>query len=394
MPIKVGVGLSTQRDPVLAAREALKSAHFNLHTEKIDLAILFSSDDLSSQSLIRTISIPLGAQIPIIGCSGAAIICNQNILKHGVVIMLLSLPAGVYFNTAVTNELLAKGSINAGQELGQKLIYGFGNVRRGLSIIFSDGLSRQGSKLIFGLQERLGKSFPLVGASASDNLKFQKTYVYFNQEILNDAACGILLGGKLNFGVGVKHGWKPLGKPRYITKCEDNVVYEIDGNTAAKVYEEYFACGLEELRKKLRYISILYPIGIYLPGEKEYLLRNLTSIGNDGCLTFQGNIPQNSIVRLMIGTKESCLAAAKQAADEAKRSCPGNFVLVFDSISRYILLRRDAKKELKIINESIGKDIPVIGVYTYGEQAPLEAMGYHGQTYFHNQTVVVLSVGA
>jgi len=394
MSIQVGVGLSTEKDPILAAKEAVRIANFNIHNKRVDLAIVFSSADLASSSLIKTINISLGEHIPIIGCCGAAIIFNQDIFKHGVTVMLLSLPEEVHFNTAHTLELAAKTSFSAGEELGQKLLYGFKGVRRDLSIIFCDGLIQEGSNLICGLQEKLGKSFPLVGGSASDNLKFQKTYLYFNQEIFSDGACGILFGGKLNFGLGVKHGWKPLGKPRYVTKCNGNVVHEIDNTPAAQVYEEYFACNLTELRKKLKYISVLYPVGIYLPGEEEYLLRNLTSIENDGSLVFQGNVPENSLIRLMIGTKESCLTAARQAAEEAKKSGVNNFVLVFDSISRYILLRRDANKELKIIKESVGKDTPVIGLYTYGEQAPLEAIGYHGQTYFHNQTIVILTVGA
>ncbi len=44
-----------------------------------------------------------------------------------------------------------------------------------------------------------------------------------------------------------------------------------------------------------------------------------------------------------------------------------NFVLVFDSISRYMFLRRDANKELEIIKERLDKDTPLIGIYTYGE---------------------------
>jgi len=394
MSISVGVGLSTEKDPILAAKEAVRMANLNIHNKRADLAICFSSVDLASSILIKTINISLGEHIPIIGCSGAAIICNQDICKHGVVVMLLNLPEGVHFNTACTKELAAKSSQGAGEELGQKLLYGFKGVRRDLSIMFCDGLIQEGSNLIHGLQEKLGRSFPLVGGSASDNLKFQKTYLYFNQEIFSDGACAILFGGKLNFGLGVKHGWKPLGKPRYVTKCSGNIVRAIDNTPAAQVYEEYFACNLTELRKKLKYISVLYPIGIYLPGEEEYLLRNLISIENDGSLVFQGNVPENSLIRLMIGTKESCLTATRQATDEAKKSGANNFVLVFDSISRYILLRREANRELKIIKEGVGKDTPVIGLYTYGEQAPLEAISYHGQTYFHNQTIVILTVGA
>ena len=94
-------------------------------------------------------------------------------------------------------------------------------------------------------------------------------------------------------------------------------------------------------------------------------------------------------------TKESCLQATQQAAEEVKiglRNQPPNFILVFDSISRYILLGRQAHREIEIIKESLGQDTPLLGIYTYGEQAPLKAIGYHGRAYFHNQTVAILAI--
>ncbi|MFH1413923.1 MAG: FIST N-terminal domain-containing protein [Candidatus Omnitrophota bacterium] len=404
MALKIGLGTSTKRDPILAAKEAFTLAITNIPEQDIDLAILFSTVNLTNLSLIKTISAALGMDVPIVGCSGAAVISNQGIFKHGLTLLLLHLPNNVFLNTASITDIKAKTALRAGEELGQKLLYGFRNVTRDLSIIFSDGLIEENSKLVYGLQERLGRSFPLIGASASDDLMFKRTYLYHNQQIFSDGACGVLFGGKLNFGLGINHGWKPLGKPREVTKCDGNIVYEIDNAPAVKLYEEYFACDLKELRKKLNYISILYPIGVFLPGEEEYLLRNLLSIRDDGSLIFQGNVPQGSMIRLMIGTKESCLNATKHAVEQAQKNLyisktgqrtkdGTNFVLVFDSVSRYILLRRDAEKELDIIKKSLGQDIPIIGIYTYGEQAPLQAISYHGQTYVHNQTVNVLILG-
>ena len=396
MAIKVGVGLTTEKDHIRAAKEAVNQARINIHTDKLDLAFVFSSIEFAHSSVFKTISSLLG-EVPIIGCSSLAIISHQGIFKHGLIIMLLSIPEGIYFNTAYVKEVSAKSTATAGEELGEKLLYGFKGVRRDLSMIFSDGLIQDGPGLIWGLQEKLGMSFPLVGASASDNLSFQKTYLYFNQEIFTDAACGMLWGGKLNFGLGIKHGWKPLGKPRSVTKSKGNVVEKIDNAPAIKIYEEYFAKDISELKKDLKHISILYPIGIYLPGEEEYLLRNISSIKEDGSLVFQGNVPQDSQVRLMIGSKESCLAATRQAAEEVKKGLLGralNFVFVFDSVSRYILLGRQANQELDIIKTQLGKDIPVIGLYSYGEQAPLRAISYLGRTYFHNQTVTILGISA
>jgi len=402
--MNIGVGLSIDKDPVSAAKEATRLAAINLHNQKIDLAIVFSSIDLACVSLLKAINASLNGRIPVVGCSSAAVISNQGVFKHGLVVMLLSLPANVYFNVAYVKDIKQKTALSAGRELGEKLLYGFRDIRRDLSMIFSDGLIDEGSNLIYGLQERLGKSFPLVGASASDNMRFLRTYLYFNQEVLTDGAVGILWGGKLNFGLGVKHGWKPLGKPRTITKSEGNIIYEIDGEPAVRIYEEYLARDLTELQKEIRRISILYPIGMYLAGEQEYLLRNILSIENNGSLRLQGNVMQDSTIRLMIGTKESCLNATRQALDEAKKilfapivdTAKGeikNSVFVFDSVSRYTLLRREANQELEIIKEGFGKDTPIIGLYTYGEQAPLKAISYQGQAYFHNQTIAILNIG-
>jgi hypothetical protein len=403
MAIQVGVGISIEKDPLQAVKEATRLAKINLRSEKIDLAFVFSSIEFAHPNTIKIINSLLGTAT-VIGCTGTAIISNQGIFKHGLGLMLLSLPEGIHFNTASVKEIKTKGAQASGGELGVKLLSDFKTIHRDLGLIFSDGLLPEGSSLIAGLQERLGTSFPLVGASASDNLRFLKTYLYFKQEISSDAACGLIFGGKLNFGLGVKHGWKPLGKPRKVTKSKGNIIYEIDNAPAARLYEEYFACDLAKLRKELKYISIFYPIGIYLAGEKEYLLRNILSIENDGSLVLQGNVPQDSLIRLMIGTKESCLAAAQEAVEEAKKNLSvgppalkkeeiKNFVLVFDSVSRYILLRRDAYRELEIIRAGFGKDTPFIGLYTYGEQAPLKAVSYQGRTYFHNQTIAVLNLG-
>jgi hypothetical protein len=393
--IKAAVGLSTKKEPVHAALEAVQQAKKSLKIQKIDLAIFFSSIDIAYPSLLKTITLSLG-KVPLIGSSSKAIISSHGILKRGLAIILVSFPDDVYFNTACVKEINTRSSQDVGRELAEKLNYGFRDIRRDLSIIFSDGLTHEGSGLIFGLQQKLGSSFPLIVAQLADNLRLEKTYLYFNQDLLNQTTLGVLLGGKLNFGLGIKHGWQPLGKPRWVTRSKGNIVYEIDGITAAKLYEEYFAYDLTQLRENLDRISVFYPLGIYLPGEKEYLLRNILSIQDNGSLIFQGDVPEGSQVRFMIGTKESCLQATHEALSEAKKNIgphPISFVLLFDSISRYILLGREAHKELEIIKNGLGKDTPILGLYTHGEQAPLTAVNYRGKAYLHNQTITLLAIG-
>jgi len=393
--MNISFGFSENKDHIQATNEAVGQAIVGLGKIRADLAIIFTTIEFA-HPLVLKIANNLLNGIPILGCSSLGILTNKGIFKHGFAILLISLNQQIFLNLAAVKDISKKTPVAAGRELGEKLLYGCKDIRRNLSIIFSDGLISDGTSLINGLQENLGRSFPLIGASASDNLSFSRTFQYFNNDLLTDSCCGLLFGGKLNFGLGIKHGWRALGKIRYVTKSEGNIIKEINAKPAVQLYEDYFAKDALELAKELRRISIFYPIGIYLQGEKEYLLRNIISIRDDGSLVTQGDIPQDSPIRLMIGTKDSCLAAAVTSCEEAKNNLGAQktkFVMIFDSASRFTLLGRDCLRELEIIKAVFGENTPLIGIYTYGEQAPLKSINYLGRTYSHNQSINVLAIG-
>jgi hypothetical protein len=393
--MNIGIGLSTSKDSLGAVREAVQRALNNLRRDTVDLAIVFSSAEFAHYGTLKAIGSLLGPA-PIVGCSAQAIISREGVFERGIIVILFNFPAGVFCNTACVKDLKPQEALKSGILFGEKLLYGSQNMLRDLAVIFSDRLMEEGQNLVYGLQEKLGKSFPLIGAAVSSNTRSSKGHLYFHHEVLTDAAFGILWGGKLSFGLGIKHGWKPLGKPRTITKAVDNIAYEIDGKPAAELYEEYLDCDLAALKKELKHISVLYPIGIYLQGGEEYLLRNVLGIQDDGSLALHGNITAGSKIRLMIGTKESCIDAAQQAVEEAKKGLlgrPPNFALIFESISRYKLLRRDMAKEIEAIKAGLGKDVPIAGICTHGEQAPLKTISYHGEAYFHNQSIAILTMG-
>jgi hypothetical protein len=378
------------------AHSVFQQARKNLDAEKIDLAILYACPDFVYSPILKILDNFLDG-VPVVGASSLAIISDEGIADSGFMLALLSLPQGAYFNNACIGQLGSRDALEAGEALGAKMLYGFKDIPRNFSIIFADGFIQNSSAFLNGIQERLGRSFPLLGGLASGSPESKETFIYFNQESRTDCGCGLLFGGKINFGFGIKHGWKPLGKGHCVTKSANNIIHEIGGRPAIELYEEYFGKSPEELKKDLRQISLFYPIGIHIEGEDEYLLRNISSIETDGSLVFQSDIPQGSIIKLMIGTKESCLEAARQATEEVKMALPGqkiDLAIVFDSVSRYMLLGRQAIKEWHILRDSLGDETRIIGIYSYGEQAPMGGVGYLGCSYLHNQSIAVIGVAA
>lgn len=406
MPLDIGIGLSTEKDYSLAAKEAVRMAGMDMVSEKVDMAIVFSSRDLSSIGLLKSIALSIGGEVPLIGCSATALLTPHGIIKHGVLVVLLNIPAAIQTTTAYIQELKNRKGTEGGRELADRLLADFKETRRVMSLVFADSSTEDAANLVAGMREKLGKIFPILVGSLSGNRQPHRTYLYFNHNVLMDSALGALWGGKFGFGLGSYHGWKPLGKPRTVTRSHDNIVEEIDGEYALKIYEEYFGTSAAELRKNFRIISMLYPLGISIDNEGEYLLRNAVVIEENGSLRFQADIKQGSIVKLMLATKESCLDAARRAAEEAKRNLlmglanetaktlNKRVVFVFESLSRQMLLNKDTTQEVKIIKDVFGPDVPLVGVYTYGEQAPLNLGSYYRDTvHFHNQAISVLAIG-
>ena len=106
-------------------------------------------------------------------------------------------------------------------------------------------------------------------------------------------------------------------------------------------------------------------------------------------------IPEGATIRLMIGDREKAIRAAKDAATNALKQLEGRtprFILMFNCMARNKLLGVRCSEENRAVQNIIGREVPMIGFYTYGEQGPL--LGKKGTpTYFHNETMTLLVIG-
>ena len=251
--------------------------------------------------------------------------------------------------------------------------------------------------MIKGLQDVFGTIFPIIGAGSSDDFHFTKTYQYCQDKFLTKGTVGVLIGGQVHLGIGNKHGWKPLGKPRIVDKVDGHIIKTIDGKKASALYEEYFGEEAKALRStQLSHMAILYPLGVYIEDENEYLLRNAIDILNDGSIVCHGEVPEGSEVHLMIGNKDSCKQAAIYAALQAKEALQGKIpkvVIIFESLARHKLLGRGAFKEVQMIKEVLGQEVPIIGMYSYGEISPFHSSKNIHKTHLQNESVVLIALG-
>lgn len=389
---KIAIGWSANADAFTAGESAARTAAQQLGIRQVPCTMVFASSWLDQAAVLGGVRSVIKG--PLIGGSTAGEITPDGPKSHSCVVL------------AIAQDGLAS-SIGAGTEVGrdprlagyhaaQDALKQFRGAKRTAFLLFGDGMQTGYAEVLRGIQEVLGTSFLVTGGLMGDDLKFSATYQYLHEKPITRGITGALLGG-CAVGVGLEHGFAPISKPRKITKAHGNLLNELDGLPASRVYEEYFG---EALMQRLRQSGltremIAYPLGVQLESTGQFLLRTIMSIGADGSLVCTGEVKQDTWVQLMIGSKESCLDAAAQAARQAVQSLQQVwFVLMFSSVVRKRLLGQDAGREIAGVRQVVGPNVPLAGCYTYGEQAPLGTSNAYGRSSLHTGSCLIVAVGA
>lgn len=393
MATQAGVGLSNNKDSRQAGYEACSLAMKKAGVENPDIVIAFSSAGLNQNDVVHGIN-EASNKAPLMGCSDAGQITNEGPNKGGVSVMVIKSDSIKF--TPGTGGQISSGARESGAALARDIS---GKTAEPLKLLMmlTDVLKGNGADIVRGVQDVLGQDFLIVGGAAGDDFQFKETFVYYYDQILPSSIVGVGLSGDFSVGIGVRHGWTPVGLPKKVTKSSGAVVEEIEGKPAVKIYEEYFGKKAEELKAEpLAIMAITYPLGMSVEGSDEFLIRDPITVDEKGAITCAAEIPEGSEVRLMIGSKDDAIAAAKDAAQKALEQLGGvqpKAVVIFNCIARNKLFGRDAGEEIQAIQSILGVNVPLIGFYTYGEQAPIGGNVVRPFSCFHNETVVIMALG-
>jgi hypothetical protein len=391
--IKTGVGRSNNPDAFKAGAEACRTA-LSQTGSKANLIVVFSTVAYDQKKMLAGIR-SVSKNIPLVGCSDSGEITGEGPVSKHVAVMAMSSDV-IDFYVGVgkgTDKDSHKAGAMAAKEVKDKAK---GNIS--LFMMLLDGLAENGAAAVRGVQEVFGKNFPIIGGSAGDDFLFKKTYEYFDDQVLSNTVVGIGLSGKFSFGIGVRHGWEPIGLPMKVTKAKGAKLIEVNNRPALSIYEDYFGKKAAELIKEpIARMAYTYPLGMSVEGSPELLIRDVVIANEKGEITCAAEIPEGSEIRLMLGDPEKAMQAAKEAAEQALSHLKGTkpkAILIFNCMARNKLLGARCGEEIIAVQNVLGKEVPLIGFYTYGEQAPLGGvLGPECFSVFHNETMALLVLG-
>ena len=386
------IGWSASPNAATAGQVAARLALTQLGRQRVQGAIVFASSWFEQSQLLAGVSHVLQTD-RVIGGSTAGEITPEGPTSHSCVVLALA-ENGLALSVGSSIGIRHNPRL-AGYSAAQQALQHFtGRTRCGF-IMFGDGLSTGYAEVVHGIQEVLGTSSLVTGGLMGDDLRFTMTSQYAAGHVLTEGLAGLLLGGACTMGVGIGHGFAPIGKPLRVTRASGNELFELNDQPASRVYEDYFGPLLQAIEhERLSRRLIAYPLGIQLDRTGEFLLRHILGFGDDGRVLCTGEIPEGAWAQVMIGSKELALEAAEQAARAAMQPIDSPcFVLVFDSALRKRLLGSDAKQDIMRIRRVIGPMVPMVGCYTYGEQAPLGSPYPYGRSSIQSGSVLVIAVG-
>lgn len=375
MQVQVGVGYSLLPDSREAAKEAARLAV--AQSGPPVLTFLFTTERYNQAEILDAVMAETGTP-KLVGASGAGIITAEGIKKHGVGVVTVA-GEGIMAKTALV-EMLPDRADETGRKLAEQLLRGSA-LGEGTVFVFPDGLAGNIARMLRGIYDVLGPRFRYVGGGTGDNMRFLKTYQMTETDVASGAVAAALVAG-CSFATGIDHGWEPFGSPLLITKAKGKIVFEIDEQPAFQVYSRRLGGITSE---DFPFYAVRYPLGIPdITGK--FIIRDPFKLGADGSIEFVTEVPPRAVAYLMRYTRvENLLQTALEATMQAKKSVnTPRFALIFNCVSRALLMGEHAERELEMIRDILG-GLPMAGFLTFGEVGSYGS----GVPLFHNKTFLI-----
>ena len=104
-------------------------------------------------------------------------------------------------------------------------------------------------------------------------------------------------------------------------------------------------------------------------------------------MTFAGNLPVGSKVRLMKANFDKLINASTKAAEESisEKNSPQLAILI-SCVGRKLVLQERTSEEVEAARKIFGDDTTITGFYSYGEISPFNP---NTKCELHNQTMTI-----
>lgn len=351
-----------------------------------DLVVAFVSpayDDLDALPGL------LAARLPhrhLVGCTAGGVIAGGHEIEDGPALGIVAacLPGVTVAPFVVTQDAIA--AVGSGPGAWSALVGGVAPADAAAFVVLADPFTVRADTLIEGLQYAY-PGVPVVGGLASAGRAPGVNRLYLDGESRAAGAVGACLAGDLKVETVVAQGVRGIGGSHVITRADDQVLYELDGEPVFKVLERLFA-GLpeEDAARASRglFLGVAQSAQIDRPTHGDYLIRNVMGALEDGEALVVGEmLREGQVVRFHVrdgATSAEDLAVLLSAYAGRHPEGPPAGALLFSCLGRGVHLYGEPDHDTRAFKGIVG-EAPLGGFFCNGEIGPVgEGIYLHGYT--------------
>lgn len=288
--------------------------------------------------------------------SDASVICTTTAgnIGEGLIIddsIVLSISV---FNNTTTKTFSFKGL--KPEDIVQRLSMQISN-RTKLALIYANTYLINSNELL-KLVTRLFPNLVIAGGNAGDGMRFQQCTVCCEGSFDDDLVIALLESDVLQVDTNYQMNLQEIGAEFTATKSQGNVVYEINGEPALKVYKKYF--GIETDDNPLVYLNS-FPL-IFTKVTVDIARDPIAVVRESGAVIYAGDVPQGTTFRFGFANSQH-IEVANQRDLVNKFEFRYEAAYIFSCAARREIIGVSLNSELRYLN----KIAPTSGFITYGE---------------------------
>lgn len=249
-------------------------------------------------------------------------------------------------------------------------------------IVTGDPYSINGQELV----ERFNCAYPgrpVFGGMASSGERPGQNRIVFDGQTLRHGAAGVAMWGPLRIDGVVSQGCRLIGEPMVITKAGGNVIHELGGKRAKRVFRGILdRCPVRDVtlaREQGMLIGLVIDESKTRFGRGDFLMRQFRLVPNTDAILINDEVRPGQTIQFHVQDAQSAAEDLKLLlADQSARPVAGGLLFTCNRRGTRFFSRRH--HDARSLVEALGS-IPVAGISCAGEIGPIGARNYlHGHT--------------
>jgi small ligand-binding sensory domain FIST len=373
--------------PIEAAVDrALDGIEGHLSGAVPDLLLVFVSEAYQSayERIPDLVARRVGTQM-VVGCSGGGVIGSGREVEHTPAV---SLTAAVLPGVDLTPLRIDDGTLPAAgapHHAWEEVVH-VSAASRPHFLLLADPFTLDAERLLRGLDDAFPEGTK-VGGLASGGAEPGANALYLGRRTHRYGLVGIALTGNVEVDTIVAQGCRPVGEPMFVTRCERNVLYEIDGSRPVDVLQEMYQRSdprERELFERSLFVGIVMRDNQVEYGRGDFLIRNIIGADREtGRLAVGALLREGMVVQFHLrdaATSAEDLRSLLSRYERGSRDSRPEGSVLFSCLGRGAALYGEPDHDTTEFHRQLG-DIPLGGFFCNGEIGPV-----HGTTFLHGYT--------